>query len=256
MLDMYNQKVIRKVQLRLLEIAICIKNILEAHNIPYFITYGTLLGAVRHKGFIPWDDDFDFFLFDDTYDLALEILQKELPDDVFLEYFNSEPKYFHGWAHVKDLHSYTKCDLFPQDGCYIHQGISIDLYKTKKVHEVDEFIYRYTEHRDYLLRRHKVGLIEDDVFQSRILEVEKKLYDEQLKLKDCTTLGRELYSFTVGGDRLFVEELFPLKRYNFENELFWGPNKAEVLLERCYHDYLKLPPEDKRKPHYSSVIFL
>ena len=92
-----------KVQKRLLEMGKVIAGILEHNDIPYMITFGTLLGAVRHKGFIPWDDDFDLFLFDDTYEKAMVVLEKELPSDMFLENSKSEPLYFHSYAHVKHL---------------------------------------------------------------------------------------------------------------------------------------------------------
>ena len=69
---MYTQEDVKKVQKRLLEMAVVIRDILEAHQIPYFITYGTLLGAVRHKGFIPWDDDFDLYLFDEIIHIKEE----------------------------------------------------------------------------------------------------------------------------------------------------------------------------------------
>ena len=122
---------IKRVQKRLLEIGKNIATILESNNIPYIITFGTLLGAVRHGGFIPWDDDFDFFLFDDIYDKAIELLRKNLPNDMFLEDEKSELKYFHGWAHVKDMNSEVYCEQFPQDNLYNHHGLSVDLYKCK-----------------------------------------------------------------------------------------------------------------------------
>ena len=90
------------VQNRLLQMGKTVCNLLEENGVPYMIAFGTLLGAVRHEGFIPWDDDFDLFLFDDSYGKAIEVLRDNLPDDMFLEDENSEPLYFHAWAHVKD----------------------------------------------------------------------------------------------------------------------------------------------------------
>ena len=76
---MYSLEDIRRVQLRLLEMAVAIRDVLENHDVPHMITYGTLLGAVRHKGFIPWDDDFDFYIISEEYDDVIEYLRKELP---------------------------------------------------------------------------------------------------------------------------------------------------------------------------------
>ena len=73
---MYTQEDIRKVQQCLLRMAKEIAGVLEGNGIQYFIAYGTLLGAVRHQGFIPWDDDLDFYLFDDSYDRAIELLRE------------------------------------------------------------------------------------------------------------------------------------------------------------------------------------
>lgn len=254
---MYTQEDVRKVQKRLLEMAKAIRDILESHDIPYFITYGTLLGAVRHKGFIPWDDDFDFYLLEESYDEALCVLKKELSEDVFLEYWETEPKYFHSWAHVKDINSITECELFPQDGMYSHKGISIDLYKTKKIFEEEESSYRLSQHISYLQKRYEVGLLDKSVYYEKTKELETKYNYEVERLKAIVNKGREMYAFyLIYNDRLFLDELFPLKKYQFEDTEFYGPAIADVLLKRCYGDYMQLPPVEKRHPHYSSVRFI
>jgi len=251
------QEDIKKVQNRLLEMAICIRDVLESHKIPYFITYGTLLGAVRHNGFIPWDDDFDFYLFDDTYDSAISILRTKLPSDLFVEDRFSEQRYFHAWAHIKDMKSQTTCDLFPQDGFYEHKGISVDLYRTKKIFEAEEKVYRLSEHIKYLERRKRVGLIDEDEYNNKITKLQNDYSIEMNKIQDCKSKGREMYAFSlIYNDRLFVDEIFPLKKYQFEGFYFYGPNKGEALLKRCYNNFMELPPKDNRKPHYSSVKFL
>lgn len=79
---------------------------------------------------------------------------------------------------------------------------------------------------------------------------------EKLKQKqsgNCRDIYAALSSYT---DRLYPEELFPLKSYEFEGELFGGPNNADIFLRRCYGDYMRLPPEDARKPHNVNVKFL
>ena len=254
---MYTQEDVKKVQKRLLEMAKAIRDILEEHQIPYFITYGTLLGAVRHKGFIPWDDDFDFYLFDDTYKEAMEVLSTNLPQDMFLENWDTEPLYFHDWAHVKDMNSCTECELFPQDGLYSHKGISIDLYKTKLIHEKEEEVYRLSKHESYLKRRHQVGLLDSAVFDSRIKEISSKLINARRIIEGMDSLGEEIYAFyLIYNDRLHVNEMFPLRRHRFEDTEFYGPNNADAMLSRCYGDYMKLPPLEKRHPHYSRVKFL
>ena len=63
-----------------------IKKICDRHNLKYYLAYGTLLGAVRHNGFIPWDDDVDIVMFRDDYEKFLEIAEIELPTYLKLKY--------------------------------------------------------------------------------------------------------------------------------------------------------------------------
>ncbi len=252
---MYTLQDVKRVQDRLLVMAKTIKSILEKENIPYFITYGTLLGAVRHQGFIPWDDDFDFYLFDDSYDSAMEVLQKELPDDMFLENAESEPLFFHGWGRVKDKNSIVTFDLFPQDSVYAHKGLTIDLFRTVLIPENREKLYRAKQHLEYIKRRYSHGLFTETEYQKKECLILKEI--EKEKESSATPSNKKIYAFCINyDDRLYPEELFPLRQYRFEDTEFLGPNKPEALLTRCYGDFMQLPPMEKRKPHYSSVEFL
>lgn len=241
---------IKRVQNVLLEMASSAADILESHSIPYMMAYGTLLGAVRHKGFIPWDDDFDFFLFDDTYDAAIEILRNELPKSMFLEDSKSEPLYFHGWAHVKDMYSSVYCSQFPQDGAYKNKGISLDLYRTKEMPLSELQAYQNSEHRSYLSRRKAKGLIADDEYKRRMSLIKDNVEiigaDEDVKV----------FNFVESGCFMKVEDVLPLKKIRFEDREFLAPNDPDTILTTFYGDYMKLPPVEKRLTHYSHVDFI
>ena len=71
---------LRQAQLRMLDMLVEVDKICRKHNIPYWIDYGTLLGAVRHKGFIPWDDDIDICVMNEHYDKLRRLLMDELPE--------------------------------------------------------------------------------------------------------------------------------------------------------------------------------
>lgn len=243
---------IKRVQKRLLEIGKNIASILEANNVPYIITFGTLLGAVRHGGFIPWDDDFDFFLFDDTYDKAIELLRKKLPNDMFLEDEKSELKYFHGWAHVKDMNSEVYCEQFPQDNLYNHHGLSVDLYKCKRIHSSELLNYRIVEMEKYLKRKLDKGIIDLSSYnlQRDILTESIEKEEKNNPIEDSF-----IYGMAVKERFMFEKNIFPLKKYIFDDVEFWGPNDSNSILSQFYGDYMQLPKVENRIPHYSKVVF-
>jgi len=240
---------IKRVQDRLLEIAKRTATILEKHDIPYQIAFGTLLGAIRHGGFIPWDDDFDFFLFEESYEKAMDVLAQELPSDMFLENEKSEPKYFHGWAHVKDVNSECQCDLYPHDSLYAHKGVSVDLYKMTKIHERDFAQFRLDNAIAYIERRKQLGFITEEDFEKR-----KKLYAERLLSEKCDS-DKVILAYPFDHGKQNYEDVFPLKKYTFCGVEFLGPNNYESILTSEYGDYMQLPPEEDRHPHFSSVTF-
>ena len=238
---------IKQIQKRLLEMAIQTRNILEKNNIPYMLSFGTLLGAVRHKGYIPWDDDFDIWLFEEDYEKAIQVLRMNLPEDMFLEDEMVEPLYFHSWAHVKDKHSIAHTEQFAQDDAYQNKGIVVDLYKLHRCLEKEAADYLCKENNLYLMRRKDKGLISMEEYESRI--------NKRIKVDCISETNKEVFVMitTYKHKLLTMDEVYPFKRYQFEGELFWGPNDADEILKNVYGNYMELPPKEKRVGHYDWV---
>lgn len=250
---MKNIATIAEIQQRLLDMAISVRDILESNNIGYLIAYGTLLGSVRHGGFIPWDDDFDFHVFDEDYDRAVECLRTELPDNLFLEDEKSEPLYFHGWAHVKDLNSEADISAYPKDGVYQHKGLSVDLYRFYKIASKEKTLFKSIQHLEYLKRRLKLQLITKSEFDEITDELNNIINSERTLIPN---ISEERFSYTgIEGTSVFdVDTIVPLKDIVFNGHTFKGPNNIEEYLSICYDDYMTLPPVNEREPHFKKVI--
>lgn len=249
---MYTQEDVKKVQQRLLEMAIVIREILDKHEIPYFICAGTLLGAMRSKGFIPWDDDFDLYIFDDRYAEAMSALREELPADMFLEDEESEPLYFHAWSHVKDVNTVCHCEQFPQDSLYEHKGISIDLYRYMSIKQKEWPAFKYKLGISYLDKRLKHGFITNEEYERR-----KKQFVEQIAQREQEVFAPDEIIFCSANSKFMMRYgcILPLSKVSFEGYVFPAPNNPDEFLSKVYKNYMQLPPEDQRRPHYSSVEF-
>lgn len=245
---------IKRVQTRLLEMGKNIAFILENNNIPYMITFGTLLGAVRHKGFIPWDDDFDLFLFDDTYNKAIEVLKNNLPQDMFVENEETEPKYFHAWAHVKDINTECFYDEFPQDGLYSHHGLSVDLFICKKMKLSELNNYRKNEAKKFCNQLLFKKIINKENYLNKLNKIFLNIEESNSKRKNING-NLDILGFPLSEEYMLLDNVLPLKKYKFEDANFYGPNKSNEILTHFYGDYLTLPPKEKQISHYSNIIF-
>ena len=247
---------INRIHSRLFEMAKTIKTILENNDIFYTIAFGSLIGAIRHKGFVPWDCDFDLVLFADQYEKAKQVLRENLPDDMVLQDELNEPQYYHAWAHVKDKNSIASSKNYINDNVYINRGLSVDLYIASRIDRKNLDLFILKEDLKYRERLYKSGLLNETEFRKKQNDLMEQIQKEEKTIR-TEDMG-DMYALPLPRNYriMYIDELFPFKRYCFQDEMFWGPYNADKLLSRIYGDYMKLPPEEERLPNYDSVVFL
>src|SRR5699024_7471673 len=117
---------IKEVQKDQLDILIEFDRICKKNNIKYQLFAGTLLGAIRHKGFIPWDDDIDVCMLREDYEKFLNICNKDMKNEYFLQTYNSDTNYIMQFAKLRKNNT-----IFLERvtaNCDIHHGVYIDIF--------------------------------------------------------------------------------------------------------------------------------
>ncbi|MCM0650583.1 LicD family protein [Clostridium swellfunianum] len=269
-----DKSILRQSQLVMLRILKIVDYICRKHELSYWLDSGTLLGAVRHKGFIPWDDDIDIVMLRKDYLKFMEIAKKELPDDLFLQTNETDIEYDMPWMKIRDNNS----RIYEYKPGKYHNGMFIDIFPADYYDDNYEAAEKYK--RRYKLYHRVLTLIKEPIepiknskllvknitkillrgvlFPYTIMEreaVTKKLND--IKNECIKKLTKEDGKFIAYGidymfwDTLVVEKksVFPLKELDFEDSKFLVPNDYEAYLTKIFGDYMKLPPEEKRVPH-------
>ena len=118
---------LRRHQLRMLEMLTYIDGVCVQHDIPYWLSSGTLLGAVRHGGFIPWDDDVDIELLRRDYKRLLRVLRTEKEGRYRLQTHSTDNGYFFPFAKLRDMHSVLR-ENDDIDLGFAYRGIYIDIF--------------------------------------------------------------------------------------------------------------------------------
>jgi len=196
------------------------------------------------------------FLFDDSYDDAVACLRKELPEDIVVHDKTNDPLYYKGWAVLEDLNTTTYNKMFPVNNALLYGGVGIDLFRLAQTPRSLSEAYRKRENIAYLVRRRDVGLMDEKEFNDKFCLWTKEFTEAvasvpaEIDMQDMVFTGL-LYTLPMAE----VGDVFPLKKYIFEDTEFWGPNNADALLRISYGEYMQIPPLEQRRQHYSAVIF-
>ncbi|MDR0364202.1 MAG: LicD family protein [Bacteroidales bacterium] len=254
--DKFNE--LRKAQLRILEILEIVDKICKKHNIPYWLGYGTLLGAVRHGGFIPWDDDLDIALLRKDYKKLLKILPQELPAYLSLQQ-PGERYYDLAFAKIRDNRSEVT-ESHNRDKNYLQKGLFIDIFPLEPAYYPLKKFARFFFEKSYRhIRRRRI-------FQSPILFLKSIFYYLIWPLGAALVLFSKFIALVGQASTLVhgyvikdsaiqdIETIFPLTEVTFEGKKFPAPGNYNRYLRTLYGDYMKLPPEHERKTHFEGNI--
>jgi lipopolysaccharide cholinephosphotransferase len=252
---------IHKIQL---EMALDVKKICEKYSIRYFIVAGTLLGAVRHGGFIPWDDDLDIGMLREDYEKFIEVSKNELSNDNFLQNWNTEPKFALPITKIRRIG--TKFVEQNSAKVQINKGVYIDIFPFDQVprkimERRSQNIMTYVIKRILLIRQGYKLWDDKDCLKKllyKILKIASKMISvnraKQILYKVMTKYNyiNSDYIVTHGGSYGYWKETINKKwienltSIEFEGHLFPCPNDYHNYLINMYGDYMKLPPESDR----------
>lgn len=250
---------LRQLQLRLLDILTEIDSMCRRHGLRYYLMYGTMLGAVRHRGFIPWDDDIDIGIPRADYERLIAHWREWLPAHLELVCAENDERYPVAFAKIQDARTTLierahykylggiYCDVMPIDGIpsgWLHQRVRIVKYR---------FWFRmlYLVHRDPYRHGHGASSWVPRIVQRclTLTGVQRKIrqilirYDYDHCELAClyNDHTHAVIPRTVFGQPAEVE---------FEGHRFFGPAVQRAYLEACFGTtYMQLPPEGKRHQH-------
>lgn len=253
---------IKKIELQILDE---IDKICNEENIYYSICGGTMIGAVRHKGFIPWDDDIDIIMPRNDYNKFIKIMKKK-DENYWLDVVdNKKKKYYYPFSKIVDKNTVAKME----DNQTLH-GIWVDIFPVDNLPDNEKkrngiikkcFFYRAiiiamtTDFSNYVGKR-KI---------KKILNLYANIFGKENIIKRYNNL---IFKSTLYNNSNYVSSYFPtygkkeifekdilLRRelYDFEGKKYWGIKNFDEYLSQLYGDYMKLPPEEKRRTHKISA---
>lgn len=244
---------LRRQQLRMLELLVEVDRICRKHGIRYWLSSGTLIGAARHKGFIPWDDDLDIEMLLPDYKRLMKVLPQELPDTMALQSVETDPNYFFFYAKVRDRRSHLE-ESNRYDRVWKERGIYIDIFPFYKQPLWTHILSEKTQGHVYKIMN-RMGEGDKEMWKVRaITRFNRFLVHPVLKLFCKLSRAHETYGLGIPyHDPRHLEDIFPLTEMEFEGLMFPVPKDTHKVLTLKYGDYMQLPNVDQINLHVGEL---
>lgn len=243
-------------------------------SLRYYLVGGTLLGAVRHKGFIPWDDDIDVAMPREDYEIFLREGQKHLPEHLFLQCLATDPAYAMNFAKIRD--SRTTLVEYAVRKYPMNHGVFIDIFpldfypdteKEQKYMDFHQKIFKYRTRAAVEVPKEARHSFPVELGMNALAAVTclrypdfRKALEAREKLHKSVPAGNTWANYCGAWGK---KEIMPASWYGrgteltFEGLTVLGPEHWDKWLTQVYGNYMQLPPVEKRVGHhYAEAIDL
>ena len=244
-------------------------DICDENNIDYYLFFGTEIGAVRHQGFIPWDDDIDIMMFREDYEKFLKVMEEKNSEKYTVFDIRYDEHYFFQfgrlslngtyWAEYWDSQVPFKLgihlDLFILDKVpdnkfkrFLYMRRCLVLCKlcsisSIKIEQYSNLVKTVTHLLHFIFN--KIGLT-PKYYQKKMLKLFRKYENQDCKYYADLTMNEQPY--------FKIEDLKPAKLVKFEDIYVNVPKNYDKILTELYGDYMQLPPEEDRYNHPIDII--
>lgn len=254
-----NTEEVKKIQIEILDV---VSSFCEENNINYWLDSGTLLGAIRHKGYIPWDDDIDIGMLREDYDKFAELFNQSNDRYRFVDIDNT-PDFYVAFAKIID----TNTLLYEPDKNGNKLAINIDLFVYDNAPDDDRLVKKMYNKRDRLrtiaLFSKNSNVLENDSIKNKILKrvlhllcmpfsrekcLKKMIVNsKRFSKQETERVGNFTCVVRLASDKRIFDSFVSVP---FEEKHYKAPVGYDKWLRDLYGDYMKLPPVEKQVTHH------
>lgn len=270
-----SNETLQQLKVNLLEIMKDFHKFCKENNLQYFLIGGTLLGAVRHKGFIPWDDDLDVVMPREDYEKFIKLYQEKGTENYLVQSIETDQNYWLPFAKLRKKG--TLYDDLPTRYVKSHRGIFIDIFPLDHAKEPDnlsqetkarvaKIIRKIADFKTTALFSKDTGSTYKYLVKQTVAMIFKPISTHRLLMWQKKVIANQhpsdsKYFINIGSQYHFKKQTmlkdiyYPPKQLEFEGEWFDVPGNYEYVLERIFSEnYMELPPENKRQTHAPAKI--